>query len=36
MGEEEILNPDIVECRRDGEWQSKTNPLVHQFRDYYE
>ena len=36
VGEEETLNPDIIECERDGKWQSKPNPLVHQFRVYYE
>lgn len=36
VGEEETFNPDIIECERDGKWQSKPNPLVHQFRVYYE
>ena len=36
VGEEETFNPDIIECERDGAWQSKPNPLVHQFRVYYE
>lgn len=36
VGEEEVFNPEIIECSRDPEWKSKTNPLVHQFREYYE
>lgn len=36
VGEEETFNPEIIECSRDPEWKSKSNPLVHQFREYYE
>jgi len=36
VGEEETFNPDIIECNRDPHWQSKSNPLVHQFREFYE
>ncbi len=35
IGEEETFNPDIIECKRDPSWESKTNPLVHQFKKYY-
>ena len=36
VGEEEEFNPDIIECMRDPQWKQKSNPLVHQFREYYE
>jgi hypothetical protein len=36
VGEEETFNPDIIECNRDPNWKSKSNPLVHQFREFYE
>jgi hypothetical protein len=36
VGEEETFNPEIIECNRDPNWQSKPNPLVHQFKVYYE
>jgi len=36
VGEEETFNPDIIECNRDSNWELKTNPLVHQFKKYYE
>lgn len=36
VGEEETFNPDIIECNRDPNWQFKSNPLVHQFKEYYE
>ena len=36
IGEEETFNPDIIECNRDPSWRSKSNPLVHQFKDFYE
>jgi len=35
IGEEETFNPDIIECFRDNNWRSKSNPLVHQFREHY-
>lgn len=35
IGEVETFNPDIIECYRDKEWKSKSNPLVHQFREHY-
>ncbi len=35
IGEEETFNPDIIECKRDPEWERKSNPLVHQFKRYY-
>jgi len=35
IGERETFNPDIIECLRDPKWESKNNPLVHQFRRYY-
>lgn len=34
-GFREIYNPDIIECLRDAEWETKINPLVHQFRRLY-
>lgn len=36
VGEEEVFNPEIIECNRDSEWHSKSNPLVHQFKVFYE
>tara|TARA_Y100000356_G_scaffold135241_1_gene147623 strand:+ start:2353 stop:3150 length:798 start_codon:yes stop_codon:yes gene_type:complete len=36
VGEEEVFNPDIIECFRDPNWRFKPNPLVHQFKDYYQ
>ena len=36
VGEEETFNPEIIECNRDPNWRSKPNPLVHQFKDFYE
>lgn len=36
VGEEEVFNPDVVDCSRDSNWDQKSNPLVHQFRKYYE
>lgn len=36
IGEEEVFNPDIIECNRDFSWRNKPNPLVHQFREYYD
>jgi hypothetical protein len=36
VGEEETFNPDIIECNRDPFWESKPNPLVHQFKVFYE
>lgn len=36
IGEEETFNPEIIECNRDPSWRSKFNPLVHQFKEYYE
>lgn len=35
IGEQETFNPDIIECNRDPDWESKCNPLVHQFKRYY-
>ena len=35
VGEEETFNPDIIECSRDPGWRSKTNPLVHQYKEFY-
>ena len=34
--EEEVFNPDIVECHTDSYWRQKSNPLVHSFTEYYE
>lgn len=36
VGEEETFNPDIIECNRDPSWKSKSNTLVHQFKEFYE
>lgn len=36
VGEEETYNPEVIECMRDPDWRSKPNPLVHQFRVFYE
>jgi hypothetical protein len=36
VGEEETFNPDIIECQRDKNWKLRTNPLVHQFREFYD
>ncbi len=36
VGEEETFNPDIIECQRDKNWMFRTNPLVHQFREFYD
>ena len=36
VGEEETFNPDIIECNRDPMWKIKSNPLVHQYKEYYE
>jgi len=35
VGEEETFNPDIIECSRDPYWKMKSNPLVHQFKEFY-
>jgi len=35
VGEEEIFNPDVVECTRNPNWRNTNHPLVHQFREYY-
>lgn len=35
VGEEETFNPDIIECSRDSGWRSKSNPLVHQYKEFY-
>jgi len=35
VGEEETFNPDIIECSRDLNWKLKTNPLVHQYKEFY-
>lgn len=36
IGEEEVFNPDIIECSRNLFWEKHSNPLVHQFKRYYE
>jgi hypothetical protein len=36
IGEEEVYNPDIIECHTDSLWRQKSNPLVHSFTEYYE
>lgn len=36
VGEEEVFNPDIIECSSDPFWRQKPNPLVHNFTEYYE
>ena len=36
IGEEEVYNPDIIECHTDPFWRQKSNPLVHSFTEYYE
>ena len=35
VGEEETFNPDIVECNRNPNWRNTTQPLVHQFKEFY-
>lgn len=35
IGEEEVYNPDIIECEKDYLWKQKNNPLVHSFTEYY-
>lgn len=35
IGEEEMFNPDIVECNRNPNWESTGKPLVHQYKVYY-
>jgi hypothetical protein len=35
IGEEEVFNPDIIECMRDSSWITSQHPLVHQFKQYY-
>lgn len=35
IGKEEEFNPDIIQISTDPNWQSKSNPLLHQFRYYY-
>jgi len=34
-GEEETFNPDIVECNRNPNWRNTSQPLVHQFKEFY-
>lgn len=36
VGEEETYNPDIIECSRNPFWEICPNPLVHQFKRYYD
>jgi len=36
VGEDEIYNPDIIECSRNPFWEVCPNPLVHQFKRYYD
>jgi hypothetical protein len=36
VGEEETFNPDIIECSRNPFWEVCPNPLVHQFKRYYD
>lgn len=36
VGEDEIYNPDIIECSRNPFWEMCPNPLVHQFKRYYD
>ena len=35
VGEEETFNPDIVECNRNPNWRNTSQPLVHQFKEFY-
>lgn len=35
IGEEEMFNPDIIECFRTPGWESSGKPLIHQFKKYY-
>lgn len=35
IGEEEVFNPDIIECNRNPNWRNTNHPLVHQFKEYY-
>lgn len=35
IGEEETMNPDIVQCEWNPNWQQTNCPLLHQFRYYY-
>lgn len=34
-GFHEVYNPDIIECLRNPNWQTATNPLIHQYRVHY-
>jgi len=36
IGEEEVYNPDTVECCREPNWRNTQHPLVHQFRELYD
>jgi hypothetical protein len=35
INQEEVYNPDIIECSRNQNWISSQHPLVHQFRFFY-
>jgi len=35
VGEEETFNPDIIECNRNPNWKNTSQPLVHQFKEFY-
>ena len=36
VGEEEVYNPEVVECLRNPSWRTSGHPIVHQFRAKYE
>lgn len=36
QGEPETFNPDIVECNRNPHWELTNQPLVHQFKKFYD
>jgi len=35
VGAEETFNPDIIECKRNLNWENTNHPLVHQFKEFY-
>lgn len=35
MGYQEFLNPELVECLRDKNWEKTSHPLLHQYRVFY-
>jgi len=35
IGEKEQINPDIVECSRNPDWQNSKHPIIHQYKFLY-